>query len=191
MFSKKEIINNVFQNHTCYHNFMMMWKIKYLFLVLTVVFISTSTNALSCIDADKSTEMSTYLGLANIENVINNLKVNNIYDECFVEIRFDYYNQSIKISFGTASESNNVITNQQVIVHFSMNLSDGKIIFTPAKIVNNVRFACDYANECDRLFVLNHMKWLFNAKYDKLESTIRPLLTADNDNTGKNDVELS
>jgi len=104
---------------------------------------------------------------------------------------FDYSNQYIQISFGTAFQSSNLKINQEVRVDFLMSLAEEKTIFKPAKIVQSIEFACDNSDGCDRLFVLDQLEWLYNAKYDKLESAIRPLLTADNDNTGKNDVELS
>jgi hypothetical protein len=168
-----------------------MSKIKYLFLVLTLVFISTSTNALSCIHADEPIKISNDFTFAAVEKALGDLPSDDGYDECLVEIKFDYDHQDIEISFDTAFQSSYLDTNREVRLDFWMALADGKTIFKPAKIKKVVEFACDYADQCDRHFVFDHLEWLFNAKYDKLESGIRPLLTADNENTGKNDVQLS
>jgi hypothetical protein len=162
------------------------------FLIAIFLFITiSSSNALYCIDADESFEISNDFTFAAVQKAINNLTLDDGYKECLVEIKFDYYNQSIKISFGTAFEPSNLKTNQEVLVQFLMYFASDKQIFNPARINQLVEFACNYTDECDRLFVLDQIKWLFNAKYNELESAIRPLFIANNDNRGKNDVELS
>ncbi len=157
------------------------------FLIATFLLITTSsTNALFCIDTDEPIKISNDFTFAAVQKAINNLAVTNKSIKCLVEIGFDYYHQDIEIGFGeAASKSSYLNTNRKVRVSFSMVLADGKTIFNPAEIENIVGFACDYADECDRRFVFDHLEWLFNAKYDKLVSVIRSLLTADNDNTGK------
>jgi len=164
------------------------------FLLAIFLFITTSSsNALSCIDVDESIQISISkdFTLGAVQEAIDNLLLVNGYDECLVEIKFNYSNQSIQISFSIAFQSSNLKTNQEVRVDFLMSLAEDKTIFKPAKIVQFVEFACDYEDGCDRRFVLDHLEWLFNANYDELESAIRPFLIGDNDNTGKNDVKLS
>ncbi len=63
-------------------------------------------------------------------------------------------------------------------------------LIIPAKILTHVTFACDYADACNRRFVLDHLPWVIKTNYSQLESIIRPLLVVNNDNTGKNDAQL-
>jgi hypothetical protein len=119
-----------------------------------------------------------------VEKVTNNLTVTDTYNECFVQISINYFYQCIEISFGSTFHTNFLIKNQEVHVTFSMDLAEDEIIFDSARIINILKFACDYADECDRHFVLNHLDWLFKAKYVQLESAIRPLLTTHDDNAG-------
>jgi hypothetical protein len=71
----------------------------------------------------------------------------------------------------------------------SIFLTDQKSVLIPARIQATVKFACDYADACDRRFVLDHLPWLIKTNHHQLELAIRPLLIADDDNTGLNIIE--
>jgi hypothetical protein len=164
-----------------------------LHLVITIfLFIITSiTNALKCIDADKPIGTLNSLGLSAVRKAINNLNITDKYDKCLVEIYIDYLHPYTEVSFGTTFESSYLVTNREVRVDFLIDLTKDETTINPASIYNILEFACDYTDECDRHFVLNHLEWLFKATYVQLESAIRPLLMTDDDNKGKNIISIS
>jgi hypothetical protein len=157
------------------------------FLITIFLFIITSrSNALNCTDADQPIEILNDFTLLAVKEALNNLTVTDRYDQCLVEIYMDYLGQYIKITFGTALQSHHLMRNQEVRIEFLIRLTEDEPDFNSA-ITNILEFACDYTDECDRYFVLNHLEWLFKAKYIELDSAIRPSLTANDDNnTGKN-----
>jgi hypothetical protein len=158
----------------------------YFLTTIFLVIITSRSNALNCIDADEPIELDgDDFTLPAVQEAIKNLIVDDTYDECFVKISVDYLYHRIEISFGTAFQSNDLETNQEVSVKTWIQATDDKGTFDPAEIHNFVEFACDDAGECDRRFVLDHLEWLFKANYNQLVSVISPLLTSKDQYTGK------
>ncbi len=83
-----------------------------------------------------------------------------------MKISINYLYQYIEINFDAVFQSYDLKINQEVSVETWIQTTDDKGTFDPAKILNFVEFACDYADKCDRRFVLKHLEWLFK------ESTI-------------------
>jgi hypothetical protein len=159
----------------------------YFLITIFLVIITSRTNALNCIDADEPIKKDgDDFTLPAVQEAIENLTVNDTYDECYVNIFVDYLYQHIEISFDMALQLNDDLQiYQEMYVETRIQTTDDKGTFDPAQIHNFVEFACDYADGCDRRFVVKHLEWLFNAKYDQLVSVISPLLTSKDKYTGK------
>ncbi len=102
-----------------------------------------------------------------------------------MEIRYYFKYQSAEILFGSAASTSNVTEiNHEIRVLMSIGIARSTIIVNPRSIVQLIKSACDYADECDRRFALKHLQWLSKTNHSQLESIVRPLLLPNNDYTG-------
>jgi hypothetical protein len=156
-----------------------------------LIFINESVEVLFCIDAIQPIRISNDFTLAVVEKILNNLTVDDKFETCFVEIRFYFNYQSAVILFGPAASTSNVVEiNHEVRVLMSIGITRGTIIANPSSIIQFIKSACDYADECDRRFVLKHLQWLSKTNHSQLESVIRLLLLPNDDYTGNKNVQL-
>jgi hypothetical protein len=157
-------------------------------LVLILICLSGNINALSCV---QYTDTVANFTLEAAKEIINKQLLVDGYAKCAIDIRFHYDEKYIKIKFSKAFESTIAKINREVRVDTSISIADGRTILNPARIETSVEFVCDYADECDRHFVLGHLDWLFKANYDQLMSVIRSLLLTHNNKTGRNHLFIS
>jgi hypothetical protein len=164
---------------------------KLLFLIFTLILFNEHTNARQCVHPNGTLKINKTATLIAAQDIIKGLTLEASLDKCLVQIKFAITKQVKEIRFGNAFRSNNLTTNRQVRVDMLMNILDDNDILNTTYIDNIVEFTCDNEDGCDRRFVLGQLKWLFEANYDDIESTIRPLITSEDDKTGKIDAELS
>lgn len=157
---------------------------KLFFLILTLIFITTTINALSCINPDESIDIKDDFNIAAVQSELDELELVDEY-ECLVQISFYYYDQNIRIKFGTVSKEKDLYTNRNVFVETGIRLAEGTTTLYQGNIINIVEFVCDNANACDRRFVVEQLKWLFNVNYNKFESAIQSLLIIESEQIGK------
>jgi hypothetical protein len=158
-----------------------------LFFLIAILFFTSARNinALYCIHAIQPIDLSENLTLAAVQKAINNLTLHDGNDICFVEMQFSLTLKIIGVSFTALSNSSYIMVNREVQVVTVMLLSENYAFITPATVLNSLVFSCDYQDGCDRRFVLDQLEWLFKAKYDQLESSLRPFLIENNKEKGK------
>jgi hypothetical protein len=162
-------------------------KLHFVITIFFIYYITIKSNALNCIDVDQPIRI--YAGVFKLhlaQQFINdNLKINNTYKECFVEIYINYLYKNMIINFDRSFSSYNLKTNQEVRIETWIQTFENRKTFDSANIFNVVVFKCNYADQCDHRFVLDQLDWLFKANYEQLVSAISPLLTSTNQYTGK------
>ncbi len=150
-------------------NKMIFSMINCRFCVLLLIFISESFEALFCINAIQPIRIWNDFTLDVVEKILNNLTVDDNFETCVVEIRFYFNYQSAVILFGSAVSTSNVVEiNHEVHVLMSIGITRGKTIVNPSSIIQFVKSACDYADECDRRFVLKHLQWLSKTNHSQI-----------------------
>jgi hypothetical protein len=159
--------------------------------VLLLIFISKSIETLFCINAVQPIRILDNFTLTVVKKILNHLTVDDKSETCFVEIRFYFKYQSAEILFGPATSTSNVAKiNHEIRVLMSIGIVRGTIIVNPRSIIQLIKSACDYADGCDRRFVLKHLQWLSKTNHNQLESVVRPLLLPNNDYRGNTKVQL-
>jgi hypothetical protein len=162
---------------------------KLLFLVLILIIISKNSDGLSCIQTSKTIDGLNNSTLSIAQEFVNNIELDDENGKCIVETRHHHRPEFLVIKLGKDFTFTDLEANNQVHIDTSIFLTDKKSILIPARIQATVKFACDYAGACDRRFVLDHLPWLIQTNHQQLEFAIRPLLIADDDNTGLNIIE--
>ncbi|UJR24459.1 hypothetical protein I4U23_005835 [Adineta vaga] len=153
---------------------------KVFFLIFLGTILLSTNNALQCINYDGILSISVKtLTLNEIKQTINkSVHVKN-QDLCYVQIRY-YEDLQGLILFFQSIDSFEQTTNVDIIVSTKLYLSTNK-----SSIENTIAFVCDKENECNGKFMFEYLQWLFNTNYKTLETTIRPLLFPQTNQTGQ------
>ncbi len=96
----------------------------HLLITIFLFIIRSKSNALNCINTDKPIQISNDFTLSAVKTAINNLIVNDTSDKCYIRININYPDQFIEISFGMTFQSTRLLTNQQVLIDFRMDLAE-------------------------------------------------------------------
>jgi hypothetical protein len=158
-----------------------------LFFSTTIFFflIINNSDGLLCVDSVDIIDLSKDFTLACFKKKLNSLTVSNKYDKCIVGIDFSQTTKSIEVSFTMSHTSNNLKANREVKYATWIRFPEDEMSGTTINIGTYLKFACNSTDECDRRFVLDHLKWIFEANYNELASAISPLLISKDQYTGK------
>jgi hypothetical protein len=157
-----------------------------MFLFLLLLSIPKEIFGIYCIYSEVPLELPfDNFNLSDFEMSIDTLpsydyKDDNI-DMCRLEIYVDYNNRSLVISFADSFEWSQLDDGEgRLDLLIVLNQSN-----TEVQIYNILEYACYDRNECDKLFLFNHINWLREVNYTIFQEHLSSLLSSKSNPTGK------
>ena len=161
----------------------MVMLFLFLFISLTI---PEKSLAIECMYSEQSLEYSLdYFNYEDFEREVNGFPSYDYIDDnvkmCRTEIYVDYQTRLLIISFADTFEWSRLDEGEGRF--------DFLIMFTPETVdgefYNVLEYACFDFDQCDKYFVLNHIRWLANVNYTNFQRQLRSTLVKNTTKTDK------
>jgi hypothetical protein len=155
-------------------------------LFLLLLSIPKEIFGIDCVYSDESFELELDdFNYDKFKTEINNFSSYDYTDDnidmCRVEIYIDYKSRKLIISFAD-SFNWSPLDDGEALLNFLIVFNENN---TEPDFYNVLEYACYDQNQCNKLFVFNHIHWLKQVNYTKLQTQLKSLLFNNSNQTGK------